>query len=53
MNYIIEKAQPSDAAELLEYLKIIGSESDNLTFGPEGVSFTLDAEKSFLRPRNC
>lgn len=48
MCYIIEKAQPADAAELLEYLKIIGSESDNLTFGPDGVPFTIEEEARFL-----
>lgn len=48
MNIIIEKAQPADAAELLEYLKIIGSESDNLTFGPDGVMMTVEEEEKFL-----
>ena len=35
--YTIERARPEDAAALLEYLKIIGGETDNLSFGPEGV----------------
>lgn len=48
MNILIEKAKPSDAAELLEYLKIIGSESDNLTFGAEGLPLTVEEEQDFL-----
>ena len=41
MGIIIEKATPSDAAMLLEYLKKVGGETDNLTFGPEGMPFPL------------
>lgn len=48
MNIVIEKAEPSDAAELLEYLKVIGSESDNLTFGPDGLLCSVEAETEFL-----
>ena len=48
MNIIIEKAKPSDAAELLEYLKVIGSETDNLTFGPDGVLMSVEEEEKFL-----
>lgn len=29
----IEKARPEDAEKILDYLKIIGKETDNLTFG--------------------
>lgn len=35
--FVIVRAQAEDAAALLEYLKIIGGETDNLSFGPEGV----------------
>jgi len=48
MNITIEKAQPSDAFELLEYLKIIGSESDNLTFGTDGLLCSVEEEAKFL-----
>ena len=48
MDIQIMKATPSDAAELLEYLKVIGSESNNLTFGPDGVIMTLEEEQEFL-----
>ena len=48
MDIQIMKAQPSDAAELLEYLKVIGSESNNLTFGPDGILLSLEEEEAFL-----
>ena len=48
MDIQIMKAQPSDAAELLEYLKVIGSESNNLTFGPDGVMMSVEEEEKFL-----
>ena len=44
MGSRIEKAIPSDAAMLLEYLKQVGGETDNLTFGPEGMPFSVEAE---------
>lgn len=44
----IVRAQAQDAAALLEYLKIIGGETDNLSFGPEGVPLTVEAEQSYL-----
>ena len=48
MSFIIEKASPKDAADLLEYLKRIGGESDNLSFGAEGLGFTPEAEAAYL-----
>ena len=48
MGIRIEKATPSDAAILLEYLKQVGGETDNLTFGPEGMPFSVEAEAEFI-----
>ena len=48
MGIRIEKAVPSDAAKLLEYLKQVGGETDNLTFGPEGMPFSVEAEAEFI-----
>lgn len=48
MSIRIEKAVPSDAAMLLEYLKQVGGETDNLTFGPEGMPFSVEAEAMFI-----
>lgn len=45
---LIEKATPKDAKGLLEYLKQIGSESDNLSFGAEGLGFSMEAEEEYL-----
>ena len=49
MSITIERARPSDAAGLLEFLKLVGSETNNLTFGAEGVPFTAEAEEAFLK----
>ena len=48
MGIRIEKAVPSDAAMLLKYLKQVGGESDNLTFGLEGMPFSVEAEAEFI-----
>ena len=46
----IDQARPEDAAQLLAYLKRIGSETDNLTFGAEGLPGTAEQEAAYLRP---
>lgn len=48
MEIIYREAQPSDAAAILDYLKIVGSESDNLTFGSAGLPFSIEQEAQFL-----
>ena len=48
MGIRIEKATPSDAAMLLEYLKQVGGETDNLTFGFEGMPFSVEVEAEFI-----
>ncbi len=47
-NLIIRQPNKADAGPLLEYLKIIGGESDNLTFGPEGHPNTREQEEAFI-----
>ena len=47
-SYEIVRAQAQDAAALLNYLKIIGGETENLSFGAEGVPLDLKAEKAYL-----
>ena len=44
----IVRAQAQDAAALLAYLKIIGGETENLSFGPEGVPLAPEAEEAYL-----
>ena len=48
MGIRIEKAAPGDAAMLLEYLKQVGGETNNLTFGSEGLPFSVEAEAEFI-----
>ena len=49
MNIIYREAEPSDAGKFLEYCKIVGSETDNLTFGTEGLPLTISQEADFIR----
>lgn len=46
---IIREALPEDAEILLEYMRQIGRESDNLTYGSDGISVTPEQEKAFLQ----
>lgn len=48
MAIVIDRAGPADAAELLDFLKQIGGESDNLSFGAEGLPVSADAEAAYL-----
>lgn len=50
--YKIELAKASDAKEMLNYLKSVGSETDFLLFGNEGVDLTLEQEAQFLDSMN-
>lgn len=49
MSIIIEKASCTDAEAILEYLKQAGSQTDNLTFGAEGMPFTVEEEAAYLK----
>ena len=44
----IRKATASDAENILAYCKAVGAESDNLTFGAEGVCLTPEKEQEYL-----
>ena len=44
----IRKAVSSDAERILEYGKAVGAESDNLTFGAEGIRITPEKERDYL-----
>lgn len=48
MKITYRPAVPKDAAQLLEYLKAVGGETDNLTFGAAGIPFTLEQERRYL-----
>ncbi len=45
---VIRRAVKSDAQALLDYLDMIGGESDFLTFGAEGLGITLEEEENFI-----
>lgn len=47
--FVIERARADDAAALLDYLKIVGGETENLNFGAEGVPLDLETEQAYLR----
>ncbi len=48
-NIFIKEAQPEDAGKILEYVKFIGSESNNMTFGPEGMPMTVEEEEAYIK----
>ena len=49
MNITFREAEPSDAGKFLEYCKTVGAESNNLTFGAEGIPFSISQEADFIR----
>ena len=49
MNVIYREAEPSDAGKFLEYCKIVGAETDNLTFGAEGLPLSISQEADYIR----
>lgn len=46
---VIRKAAVSDAENILEYCKAVGAETDNLAFGAEGISLTVEKEREYLK----
>ena len=49
MAYAIVNLKPADAEERLQYIKCIGSESDNLSFGAEGLSDSIKEERRYIQ----
>lgn len=47
-KYIIREARKEDAEKVLEYTKIVGGQTNNLTFGSEGLNLTVDEEENIL-----
>ena len=48
MDILYRQAVPADAERLLAYLQLVGGESDNLSFGPQGVPLTVEQEAQIL-----
>ena len=51
VNIMIKEAKPEDAAKLIEYTKLVGAQTDNLS-GKEGIGDTLEIEKEFIKRIN-
>lgn len=47
--YSIRRAVADDAEEILRYCKIIGTGTDNLTFGAEGIGVSVENERQYLQ----
>lgn len=48
MQLFFREAITTDEEALLEYLKKVGSESEYLSFGKEGIGLTISEEETFL-----
>ncbi len=46
--FTVSKAAPEDAGQILDYLRTVGGETDNLTFGAEGLPFSPEAERLYI-----
>lgn len=47
-NYLIREAKKEDAEKVLRYIKIVGGQTNNLTFGSDGIDITIDEEEKIL-----
>ena len=52
MNITIEKPNENDAEELLQLMKTLGGESDNLLRGAEGLPITVSQEREYISAVN-
>jgi len=50
---VIRRPEPEDAKEILAYLKLVGGESDNLTFGRDDMNFSEEQERSYIEKVNA
>lgn len=51
MSILITKAAPEDAEEIIALLDTLGAETDNLSFGAEGLGISVEDERNFLAMR--
>ncbi len=51
-EFIIDKAKKEDAKDIIEYLNIIGGESDNLLFGANGFPLSTEQEEEVIESKN-
>lgn len=48
-DLLIREAEETDAEAIIAYLNIVGTESDNLSFGEEGFPLTVEQEAAFIK----
>ena len=48
MQLTVRKAVPEDASNMIEYLNMVGGESDNLLFGKDEFYFTVEQEIEYI-----
>ena len=48
IDTLIRQAEPNDARALIGLTKLVGKETDYLTFGPEGVGLTVAQEMDLI-----
>ncbi|MDC7288934.1 GNAT family N-acetyltransferase [Blautia schinkii] len=48
-NIKIREALAEDAEQIIAYTKLVGGETENLTFGESGFPITLEQEEKFLK----
>lgn len=51
-EFIIDKAKKEDAKDIIEYLNIIGGESENLLFGANGFPLSTEQEEEVIESKN-
>jgi RimJ/RimL family protein N-acetyltransferase len=47
-NLILRKSEVNDASKLIEYLNMVGGETDNLLFGANEINLNEEQEKAFI-----
>lgn len=52
MQIVTRKAKLEDAQAILDYLNTISTQSDNLSFGEEGIGYTLEEEIAMIEKIN-
>ncbi len=48
MNFVFREAEAKDAQALVEYISIVGGETDNLSYGKDTFKMTADREARFI-----
>lgn len=49
MDIIIRQSEETDAKKMLDFTKIVGGETNYLSFGSEGIAMSVEQEEEFIR----